>query len=178
YLLVVQDNIEFLGPRYLSRLALGEKILRTHAKIEQSYVKNKFLENSVDNIIRFEPRLTESLKTSKDERIKKREGTITEIFNEEDKFIIKGIGGLGKTTTLRFFSNHLIKNNNTTPLFFPLKDYKAETNLVDQILLNSEIEISEFEADIRSGIKYVFLLDGINEIIDLKKRSELLIDLR
>lgn len=178
YLLVVQDNIEFLGPRYLSRLALGEKIVRTHKEIEESYVKNKFLENSVDNIIRFEPRLTESLKTSKDERIKKREGTITEIFNEEDKFIIKGIGGLGKTTTLRFFSNHLIKNNNTTPLFFPLKDYRAETNLIDQILLNSEIEISEFEADIRTGKKYVFLLDGINEIIDLKKRSELLIDLR
>jgi hypothetical protein len=178
YLLAIQDNIKLLGPRYLSRLALRKKILSTHDSIEKSYVKNKFSENSPENLIQFEPRLKESSGSIKEDGIEKREGTITEIFSKVNQFIIKGIGGLGKTTTLRFFSNHLIKNENITPLFFPLKDFRNGTNLIDQILLESGITLEEFESDLKYGTKYVFLLDGINEIIDLKKRSELLIELK
>lgn len=178
YLSAIQDNIKFLGPRYLSRIALGHQIRNTHEKIEESYVKNKLLENPIENLVRLEPRLTESHDSSKGERIKKREGTITEIFSEVNKFVIKGIGGLGKTTTLRFLSIHLIKNESQTPLFFPLRDYRNGSNLIDQILLDSKITINEFETDLLSGKKYVFILDGINEIIDLNKRSELLIELK
>lgn len=178
YLLAIQDNIKLLGPRYLSRLALRKKIINTHDSIEKSYVKNKFLENSPETLIQFEPRLKESSGSIKEDGIEKREGTITEIYSKVNQFIIKGIGGLGKTTTLRFFSNHLIKNENITPLFLPLKNFKNGTNLIDQILLESGITLEEFESDLKYGTKYVFLLDGINEIIDLKKRSELLIEIK
>ena len=178
YLLVIQDNINILGPRYISRLALNQKIINSHSQIEDLYVENKFLEHSTDDLIRFEPRLTESHFSSSDSNPKKREGTITEIFNSVDRFIIKGIGGLGKTTTLRFFSNHLVKEEKLTPLFYSLKEYRSGTNLIEQILIDTEISSTEFEADLRKGSKYVFLLDGVNEIIDLNKRSDLLVDIK
>jgi hypothetical protein len=178
YLLAIQDNIKFLGPRYLSRLALRKKVIKSHDAIERTYVTNIFLENASDKLLAFEPRLTESFDITKEERIEKREGTITEIYSKVNHFIIKGIGGLGKTTTLRFLSNHLLKNGDTTPLFFPLKDYQNGISLINQILLESEITFEDFESDLQSNNLYVFLLDGINEIIDLKVRSELINDLK
>lgn len=177
YLLAIQDNIETLGPRYLRRLAHNQKIKSTHKLIQDSYIDNKFIEHSIDNSIQFEPKLTESHYSSSDSNSRKREGTISEIFGSVDRFIIKGIGGLGKTTTLRFFSNYLVKTGKITPLYFPLKEYRSGLNLVEQILFDAEIGILEFEADLKSGNKYVFLLDGINEIINLNKRADLITDL-
>jgi hypothetical protein len=178
YLLVIKDNVNILGPRYLSRLAHNQEIINSHIKIEEIYVKNKFLEDPSEDRLRFEPRLTESHLSSVDIKVQKREGTITEIFNSVDRFIIKGIGGLGKTTTLRFFSNNLVKEKNITPLFFSLKDYKRGVSLIEQILIDTEIHVNEFELDLTRGNKYIFLLDGINEIIDLNKRNELLIEIK
>lgn len=178
YLLVIKDNVNILGPRYLSRLAHNQVIINSHIKIEEIYVKNKFLEDSSEDRLRFESRLTESHLSSVDIKVQKREGTITEIFNSVDRFIIKGIGGLGKTTTLRFFSNNLVKEKNITPLFFSLKEYKRGVSLIEQILIDTEIHVNEFELDLTRGNKYIFLLDGINEIIDLNKRNELLIEIK
>jgi hypothetical protein len=177
YLLAIQDNIETLGPRYLKRLAHNEKIKRTHSLIQDLYIENKFIEHSIDNSIHFEPKLTESHYSSNDSNSRKREGTISEIFDSVDKFIIKGIGGLGKTTTLRFFSNYLVKTGKITPIYFPLKEYRSGSSLIEQILFGAKINIHEFESDLKSDNKYVFLLDGINEIINLNKRSDLIIDL-
>ncbi len=177
YLLAIQDNIESLGPRYLKRLAHKQEIIRTHNLVQNSYIDNKFIEHSIDNSIQFEPKLTESHYSTTESNTRKREGTISEIFDSVDRFIIKGIGGLGKTTTLRFFSSYLVKTGRITPLYFPLKEFRSGLNLVEQILFDAKISIHEFEADIRSGNKYVFLLDGINEIINLNKRSELINEL-
>ncbi len=177
YLLAIQDNIESLGPRYLKRLAHNQKIIRTHNLIQDSYIDNKFIEHSIDNSIQFEPKLTESHYSTTESNARKREGTISEIFESVDRFIIKGIGGLGKTTTLRFFSNYLVKTGRITPLYFPLKEFRSGLNLVEQILFDAEISIHEFEADIKSGNKFVFLLDGVNEIINLNKRSDLITEL-
>ena len=178
YLLAVHDNIEFLGPRYLNRLALNERIKKSHNLIYDSYVKNTFIEHSHDKSIHFEPRLTESIYSSNENNTKKREGTISEIFDSVDKFIIKGIGGLGKTTTLRFFSNHLAKEGKLSPLFFSLKEYRSGINLIEQILFDANISIVEFENDLKNGSKFILLLDGINEIINLNRRSDLINDFK
>lgn len=178
YLLAIQDNIESLGPRYLKRLAHNQKIKRTHNLVQNSYIDNKFIEHSTDDSIQFEPKLTESHYSTTESKTRKREGTISEIYGSVERFIIKGIGGLGKTTTLRFFSNYLVKKGNITPLYFPLKEYRIDSNLIEQILFDAEMGIHEFEADIKSGNKYVFLLDGVNEIINLNKRSELISELK
>jgi len=178
YLLAIQDNIESLGPRYLKRLAHNQKIKRTHSLVQNTYIGNKFIEHSIDDSIQFEPKLTESHYSSSESKTRKREGTISEIFESVDRFIIKGIGGLGKTTTLRFFSNYLANTGGIIPLYFPLKEYRIGSNLIEQILFDAEISINELEDDIKSGNKFVFLLDGINEIIDLNKRSELITELK
>lgn len=178
YLLAIQDNVESLGPRYLKRLAHNQKIKRTHNLVQNSYIDNKFIEHATGDSIQFEPKLTESHYSTSESKTRKREGTISEIYGSVDRFIVKGIGGLGKTTTLRFFSNYLVKKGDITPLYFPLKEYRSGSNLIEQILFDAEISIDEFEADIKSGNKFVFLLDGINEIINLNKRSELITELK
>lgn len=178
YLLAIQDNIASLGPRYLKRLAHNQKIKRTHSLVQNTYIGNKFIEHSIDDSIQFEPKLTESHYSTSESKTRKREGTISEIFDSVDRFIIKGIGGLGKTTTLRFFSNYLANTRGIIPFYFPLKEYRIGSNLIEQILFDAEISINELEADIKSGNKFVFLLDGINEIIDLNKRSELITELK
>ncbi len=165
YFLTVQDNFDFLSQKFLPQYAYKGKLIKHFKKWFSLYVDidSKFKSNK--DFLEISPELSESdWLDENDLQIKKRNGTITEIFSVTNRMIIVGGPGQGKTTALQFLGYQIASNSDLLPIYFPLKEFDSQRSLNDQIADNIGISSAEFIELYESG-RVIFLLDGLNEVI-------------
>lgn len=87
--------------------------------------------------------------------------------------IIKGTGGIGKTTLMKHFFVDELKKENLIPIFFELKDLNNSEESLEDCIYNSivnlgcDFEKKYFEYAMKSG-KFLILLDGYDEISSIR----------
>ena len=102
---------------------------------------------------------------------------LREVLEEGNKIIITGIGGLGKTMHMKHFCINAIKTEYKIPVYVPLRyfnEYDLEGKLLEDMLYDKLTDFgfkldSEYFAYSLEGDKYVFLLDGYDEVSNDKR---------
>ncbi len=94
---------------------------------------------------------------------------INNILNISNFLIIKGTGGIGKSTLMKHLFLNELEKNDLIPIFFELKDLNSSEESLEDCIYNSinklgcEFERQYFEYAMKSG-KFLVLLDGYDEI--------------
>lgn len=98
---------------------------------------------------------------------------IDNVLKLSNFIIIKGNGGIGKTTMMKHFFLSELKKKRFIPIFFELKDYNNfDLTLKDSLyksitLLGNEFDKEYFEYALQTGT-FLFLLDGYDELSNSK----------
>ncbi|MBR3614169.1 MAG: NACHT domain-containing protein [Clostridia bacterium] len=101
---------------------------------------------------------------------------IDNILKLSNFIIIKGNGGIGKTTMMKHFFLSELKKKRFIPIFFELKDYNnfdltLKESLYKSItLLGNEFKEEYFEYALQTGT-FLFLLDGYDELSNSKLKK-------
>ena len=102
---------------------------------------------------------------------------ISKVFEQENKLIITGVGGMGKTMLMKYFCVNAIEREYCIPVFISLRRFNT-INIDDKSiekLIYDQLKIFGFELDYKyfeyslSRINYLFLFDGYDEIADTKR---------
>jgi len=172
YLLTIQDNFEFLSKKYLPHYNYKTKLLDRFKEWDKLYVNIDSEYKAVEEILDFSPELFESNFLDQDDSNLPRTGTIADIFATVKRLTIIGNAGQGKTTSLKFLGYQLVCNSDILPIYYQLKDYDANINLLTQ--LADEVGLTDGDlVDIANSGNLTFLLDGINEVIKVQDRNSL-----
>lgn len=182
YLLVIRDNQQFLAACLLPESKSKETLNRYFAKWQNRYVQTLFIEQNRNDLAGLSPHIIETdwdIHEQTQQFIPK-QGEILDILIDNRKIVIVGDPGLGKTTTLQFLGYHLSLQAKNLPVYFPFRDFISNQDLLAQIAAFAGLDISILY-DYASQGDLVFLLDGINEVlnrsdaIDLKNQIKALI---
>ena len=102
---------------------------------------------------------------------------LREVLEKDNRIIITGIGGMGKTKQLTHFVVNAIEDEFKIPVFIPLRwlnhqninEEAFEKIIYEQLkIYGFELEYNYFLYSLQSG-SYVFLFDGYDEVIETKR---------
>lgn len=175
YLLAVRDNYDLLAERFFPVQQVLKQIIENNQHWKYYYVHSQLFEANIVDLIDISPTVIETAWLDQGHAVDaptQRKGKILDIFKQVNQLVILGDPGLGKTTTLEYLAFHIASEDKKTPLFFSLREYHRENSLYDQILQANGITLTEAARLIKKG-KLVFLLDGLNEVINDQDRQAL-----
>ncbi|TFF34306.1 NACHT domain-containing protein [Mucilaginibacter psychrotolerans] len=166
YLLVIQDNKLLLSERLLTEFQSKEKLNGYFSKWQNRYIQTLFVEQNRNDLAGLSPHIIETDWDVHDrgQTFIPKQGKILDILTDNHKLVIVGDPGLGKTTTLQFLGYHLSLSAKNLPLYFPLRDFIPNQDLIQQIASYAELELAEL-TDYKSPGNLIFLLDGLNEVL-------------
>jgi predicted NACHT family NTPase len=101
---------------------------------------------------------------------------VDEVLMISNFIIIKGTGGIGKSTLMKHFFLNELEKNNLIPIFIELKDLENDDDtLYKSIFLSLEklgfkLEDKYFEYALNAGC-FLFLLDGYDEIPSMRVKK-------
>lgn len=105
--------------------------------------------------------------------------SINSVLEQGDKLIVTGIGGMGKTMLMKHFCIDAIESEFAIPVFVSLRRFNniiidgktIEEMIYDQLkIFGFALDYKYFEYSLSCG-KYVFLLDGYDEIAESRRSA-------
>lgn len=168
YLIVINDNEDFLSNIFLPEARSNKKLQIHFEKWQSRYVQTLFVEQDRNDLAGLSPQIIETdWNQENSESFVPKQGKILDILNDTKRLVIIGEPGLGKTTTLQFIGYQMSLYNNHLPLYFPVKDYIGGQSLLQQIADFSGLELQIIE-NFQAKNNILFLIDGINEVLILQ----------
>jgi hypothetical protein len=166
YLLVIHDNMDILPGKFQVDEQHREKMAMHFAKWNTQYFHSALLEKDAAELVGISPSVIETDWDTTNDGVPfvPKQGKILMVVGQVKRLLLIGDPGLGKTTTLQFLGYHMSRQAKYLPLYFPIKDFIAKRDLLEQIAecaaLSGQI-ITRFVPQ----SQVVFLLDGTNEIL-------------
>jgi hypothetical protein len=166
YLLVIHDNMDILPGKFQADERYREKMAIHFAKWNTQYFHSALMEKEAAEIVGISPSVIETdWDTAYDGGpFVPKQGKILTVVGQVKRLLLIGDPGLGKTTTLQFLGYYMSRQAKHLPLYFPIKDFIAKRDLLEQIA-----EGAGLTAEMISGFapksNVVFLLDGTNEVL-------------
>ncbi|MFQ6600051.1 NACHT domain-containing protein [Flavobacterium sp. C3NV] len=168
YLIVINDNEDFLSNIFLPEARSNKKLQIHFEKWQSRYVQTLFVEQDRNDLAGLSPQIIETdWNQESTESFVPKQGKILDILNDTKSLVILGEPGLGKTTTLQFLGYQMSLHNDHLPLYFPVKDYIGGQSLLQQIADFAGLELQIIE-NFQTKNNILFLIDGINEILILQ----------
>lgn len=183
------DAIATLSVKVVEKIfgALGKKYKEAKAKIGmyyqvayQNYLQNVFeaYSKSKTLIYRYEAEPLYDFFESMDVRLLNRRistESINNLFEINQKLIISGSGGMGKSTLMRHLLLNSIRETSYIPIFVELRSLNDTDNDIIAFIYRSmtihgfSIDYDFFVDSLNTG-SYIFLFDGLDEVTEDKLR--------
>lgn len=178
YIIIIEDNKDFLSKYFFTGGDYLDRLVSRFSKVDNVYVPINSTLAEHNEFTDFSPELVSvDWQSNDDVNTSSSRGTIVEVFSSVNRLVILGGAGQGKTTSLQFITIQLAKNSSIVPLYFAAKDYDSSNDLWTQLAIETGME----ESDLRQlchDQSAALLIDGLNELIVDEDRFKLTKEIR